>query len=148
MEMNPYCAPASHFDVPESTSLSLWNPVAAVWWSLLFTPVFGSVVQMKNWHALGEHEKAGQAMIWSVSMAAVLIVASIISALNPALSRIGNLTGLLVMVLWYVACAREQIDYVALKGAYSRRGWGMPILGALGGFFALGMLVLVWASDF
>lgn len=69
--MNPYCAPASECRRSDIATLSLWNPGATVVWSLIFSPVFGAILQMKNWHTLGEHAKAAKAKIWSMAMAAV-----------------------------------------------------------------------------
>jgi hypothetical protein len=37
---------------------ALWNPNAAANWSLLFSPMFGAWLHMKNWAALGEPERA------------------------------------------------------------------------------------------
>lgn len=42
----------------------LWNPNATTLWSLLFTPIFGSLLQNKNWEALGEQEKADNSKNW------------------------------------------------------------------------------------
>lgn len=146
MEMHPYCPPASSLETDTAGYAPLWNPQAAVWWSLFLSPVFGSILHMKNWHALGEHEKAGQAMVWSVAMAVVLIVSSLVSMQNAALGRLGNMTGLIVMVLWYIACAREQVAYVDARGAYPRRGWGAPVMAAIGAFFAFAVLVVLLFS--
>ena len=56
---------------------------------------------------------------------------------NVFLPRAGTLLrlgGIALLVTWYVAEARPQVRYVAghygLK--YPRKGWGMPILAALG----------------
>lgn len=143
MEMNPYCAPTSDLQTEPNVAdtPALWNPRATVWWSLFMSPVFGSVLQMKNWHALGEHDKAGQAMLWSVGMAVVLIVSSVVSMQSAALGRLGNMTGLIVTALWYIACAREQIAYVDARGAFPRRGWGTPVMAAIGVLMAFGVLV-------
>lgn len=143
METNPYCPPTSPVNVPEATPLALWNPKAAVVWSFFCTPVFGSILLMKNWRALGEHEKAGKAMIWSVAMAALVLMSSSMVALNPFGGGFGRMSGLIVFALWYIACAREQIAYVAAKGAYTRRGWGKPLLLMLAASFALAIFMIV-----
>ena len=41
----------------------LWNPEAAGGWSLIFNPVFGSILVLMNWQALGEREKIRSAQI-------------------------------------------------------------------------------------
>jgi len=37
---------------------AIWNPNAAANWSILFTPAFGSYLQMLNWRTLSEPAKA------------------------------------------------------------------------------------------
>lgn len=60
MSYNPYAAPQSDLDTQSKglENVALWNPNAAGLWSLLFTPIFGSIIHMKNWNALGQPEKA------------------------------------------------------------------------------------------
>lgn len=40
-------------ETPNNEKITLWNPNAAVNWSVLFTPIFGAWIQAKNWKALG-----------------------------------------------------------------------------------------------
>jgi len=66
---NPYAPPEAEVaDVAGPAFLeaapALWNPAAAASWSLIFSPIFGSWLQMKNWQALGESEKAAKARTW------------------------------------------------------------------------------------
>ena len=42
----------------------LYNPVWVLFGSLLFTPVFGGLLQAHNWEALGEHDKARGSRFW------------------------------------------------------------------------------------
>jgi hypothetical protein len=60
---NPYAPPrAAVADIDDGrASPPLWNPSAAANWSLLFSPAFGALVQMKHWEALGEPAKASAA---------------------------------------------------------------------------------------
>ena len=37
---------------------ALWNPDAAACWSMLFTPLFGTILVIRNWEALGEPKRA------------------------------------------------------------------------------------------
>jgi hypothetical protein len=57
---NPYAPPKAAVEdvVTFEPSPALWNPNAAASWSLLFTPIFGSLLHMKNWQAMGNREKA------------------------------------------------------------------------------------------
>ena len=59
-ESNPYSPPQSNtVSPPDSPAPSLWNPDVAGAWSLLFTPIFGSVLLLKNWRAIGREDKIG-----------------------------------------------------------------------------------------
>ena len=42
----------------------LYNPVWVLFGSLLFTPVFGGLLQAHNWEVLGEHDKARGSRFW------------------------------------------------------------------------------------
>ena len=46
--------------------IKLWNPNAAANWSLLFTPIFGSYLQFRNWQALGKKDEADNARNWFI----------------------------------------------------------------------------------
>ena len=61
MSIDPYAPPQTDLSAPAAeleNNPPLWNPNAAAMWSLLFSPVFGALVHMKNWQAMGEPEKA------------------------------------------------------------------------------------------
>ena len=59
-EVNPFEPPKAGLDVPLAAEAgpALWNPDAAGAWSLLLTPIFGSVLVRKNWQAIGDEAKA------------------------------------------------------------------------------------------
>ena len=59
---------------------AIWNPNAAVNWSLVFTPAFGAYLQMLNWRALGESDKAKSAENWFHAGVGVLFVYLLIGA--------------------------------------------------------------------
>ena len=48
----------------EPTGPSIWSPPAVVLWSFAFTPVLGACLQMLNWRALGEPDKAATSQVW------------------------------------------------------------------------------------
>src|SRR5436190_17925418 len=60
VQNNPYGPPAA--PVADVISLGepprLWNPNAAASWCLLFSPVFGAYLHMRNWQALGDERHA------------------------------------------------------------------------------------------
>lgn len=96
-----------------SESPSLWNPGAAASWSLLFTPVFGAYLHMRNWEELGEPEKAKSSKIWFYASIPFSIF----------------FLGLPCLLLWYFLSGKEQMAYVKEKYGdnYNKKPWGSPI---------------------
>lgn len=158
-DLNPYASPkAVVADVFEGQGAPpLWNPTAAGAWSLLFTPVFGAFLHMQNWKALGQPEKAAASKTWMLGSIAFL-VAIMVSALfippSKIIDRLSNLSGLVLLIVWYYTIGKSQQTYVAERfgKTYPRRGWAIPLLSAVGisiayiGFFALVAILLVSAG--
>jgi uncharacterized membrane-anchored protein len=148
---NPYAPPKSQVaDIhSQDEAPPLWNPNAAANWSLLFSPVFGALVQMKNWQALGEDERAATSKMWAIGSAitiGIFTLLSIVSAVLTSSPDIGRSVGLILLVVWYFANGRAQSKYVKEQFGtdYPRRGWGKPLLVAVGvllGFLAAAMIV-------
>ncbi|AKS43394.1 hypothetical protein [Wenzhouxiangella marina] len=135
MSQNPYAPPKSDLQPPVEDAPAIWNPNAAGLWSLLFTPIFGASLVMKNWKAMGQPDRAGAAMIWVI----VSIVMIIPSIFIPFL-------GLVYLIVWYFSNQRPQAVYVRERWGqgYPRRSWALPLILAVavlfGGFFLLGFL--------
>ncbi|MFZ5638155.1 MAG: hypothetical protein ACOY82_16375 [Pseudomonadota bacterium] len=137
---NPYAPPeAAVSDIAGSGEPlpTLWNPGAATAWSLLFSPVFGAILQMKNWQALGEPTKAAGSRRWAIGCAIYTVLIGTSAMFLPesrAIDRAINLSGVVVLLIWYYANGREQIGHVKARfgRTYPRRGWAVPILIALG----------------
>ena len=115
----------------------LWNPGAAASWSLLFSPVFGAFLHMKNWQALGESGKAAAAKKWIVVYIVTIVGLAVVSAFLPysrTIPGILRLTGFCLLLGWYFASGKPQIDFVKSRYGkeYPRREWGQPILIAIG----------------
>lgn len=144
---NPYAPPTAHVaDVAHrEPAPRIWNPNAAANWSLLFSPVFGAILHMKNWDALGEPAKAAGAKAWAIAALVLLLAVAGVSAMLPdskALDAASRGIGLILLLLWYFSSGRAQARYVKEKfgAAYPRKGWTRPLLIAFGltaGFFAL-----------
>lgn len=155
-DLNPYASPKSAVaDVVEGEAAPpLWNPTAAGAWSLLFTPIFGAVLHMQNWKALGQPEKATASKRWILGCI-TFFVAIMVSALflppSKNIDRLTNLSGFVLLIGWYYSIGKSQQTYVAQRfgKTYPRRGWAIPLVSALGiaivyiGFFALVAIVLV-----
>jgi hypothetical protein len=144
---NPYAPPKSAVAdvVSAEVSPALWNPNAAASWSLLFSPVFGAFLHMRNWEALGEAEKAAQSKGWMIGSIAFILLVSVGPILLPQvaiLETLGNASGIALLVAWYYAIGKSQNTFVVERfgKTYPRRGWTKPLLaafGAIAAFFAL-----------
>ena len=143
MPDNPYAPPRAVVEnAPLGTTAAppLWNPNAAANWCLLFSPVFGTWLHMKNWTALKEAERANAARTWLIA-SILLVSAMILLSLRPHGFQLPRFVNFILLIAWYFAAARGQARYVKERFGddYPRRGWGTPLL------LAVGALVLVIA---
>jgi len=156
MSHNLYAPPLASLDgAPDApVAPALWNPSAAARWSLLFTPVFGAFLHMRNWQALGSETEARQSRNWIIFNVAFLLVVAVLpdSRAVDVVSRVG---GLALLVAWYAGLGREQTRLVAQRygGSYPRRGWTRPLLCALCIMIAwiavlIGLAVALGQTDF
>ncbi|MEM9347986.1 MAG: hypothetical protein AAGB26_15365 [Planctomycetota bacterium] len=117
---------------PREDLPQLWHPNAAANWSILFTPVFGAVLHMQNWRALGEPERAKTNKVWAVITAvyAAVVIISIFGPQHPAIDRVFQAGWLGLLFGWYFSQGRPQARYVKqqLGNEYRRRGWTTPLL--------------------
>lgn len=128
---------------------AIWNPNAAVNWSLVFTPAFGAYLQMLNWRALGETRKAALSQNWfyaSLGMFAVYILVGIFIRDSKAAEGSAHALGFLFLLVWYFSTGRAQGKYVKQKFGkiYAKKPWGKALLvgvGALIGYFVAAMVV-------
>jgi hypothetical protein len=133
---NPYAPPqADVLDLPQHEAAPpLWNPNAAASWSLLFSPIFGAWLHMKNWQAMGETEKAATSKTWLVTITVFLILLVLISVVLPeskgvdALARFG---GFGLLVAWYYQIGKSQNAFVLAR--YGHRAAGLDRLLPRGG---------------
>jgi len=131
---NPYAPPSARVADGVNTDAppALWNPNAAANWCLIFTPAFGAFLNMLNWDALGEPERAAWSKRWFIVSLVMLGLYLVLSMLTLAARAEGmvRLIALIYLFVWYFAPARAQITYVRNEyGAeYPRRGWGRPLL--------------------
>ena len=137
MDPERYAAPTARVeDVPaHDASPPLWNPDAAASWSLLFTPIFGAWLHMKNWQALGEAKKARAAKAWASLALVILVPMSLIATWTPWL----RYAAVALLLAWYFISARGQARWVAERygKAYVRKGWIKPLVAG-----AIALLVL------
>lgn len=151
-EHNPYAPPVAEVADITTTEAApaLWNPGAASSWSLLFSPIFGAYLHMRNWQALGQPEKAAQSKNWVIGLVAVftvVVLAPLIIKGVAILDVLGRFGGFAMLITWYYSIGKSQQTYVfgRFGKAYPRRGWGVPLLAALGLFAAFIAVVVVLA---
>jgi len=124
-EANPFEPPKAKLEGahqaadPDGPPPALWNPDAAGAWSLLLTPIFGSILLRKNWEAIGDPAKVRAATIWLAASIGIVI----------ALWLYFPLGGLLYIYVWHLAWQRKQTDYVSDRWGtdYPRKGWLLPV---------------------
>ncbi len=140
MSDNPFAPPTAPLrDVAESPEAAppLWNPNAAAGWSLLFSPAFGAFLQMRNWQRLGHPDRAQTSLFWFIGMLLVPLALGVADLVQPdsrTLDRLTRPLGIVLLLAWYFGHGLQQVNYVKtrFRGDYPRRGWGVPILVALG----------------
>lgn len=135
METNPYAAPNAplvHEETVPVANPALWNPNAAGLWSLLLSPVFGSILLMKNWQAMGDERQVRSSLTWLLASLVILLVQIYVPFL-----------ALFYIIVWYLNFQRKQTDYVQAHWgtSYPRKGWGLPLLLGVLSLFAFGGLL-------
>jgi len=122
-------------DQVQGVAPALWNPEAAGGWSLFFTPIFGSILVLRNWQALGVKEKIRGAQLWLIASIIMVVVQFLVS--TPFLFA--------YLVIWYFASAKSQAKYVRENWGkeYPRKSWLWPLLIGLGTVFAIFVFIFV-----
>ncbi|HEX8614765.1 MAG TPA: hypothetical protein VF800_26075 [Telluria sp.] len=113
-------------------SAPLWNPDAAACWSLLFTPLFGTYLLIRNWEALGEPKRAERTCWWFAASLIVLILNFYLSLLREEASPMQT-SHVVLLLVWYIAAASPQERYVRERFGtdYARRSWALALPCAL-----------------
>jgi len=128
---------------PQATTLALWSPDAAAFWSLWLTPIFGTTLHYLNSRTL--QFKTGAALAWWLAG-----IAFTVAALWATLSVHWNVAGVMVAssmsssftLVWYVFAGRTQSKHVvsSFGAQYVRRPLLGLWLGTAGALLALGLL--------
>lgn len=146
---NPYAPPtAAVADIGTATATPrppLWNPGAAASWSLLFSPVFGAIVHMKNWQAMGEPEKAATSKTWAIATVALFSISVVLSVALPdskAVDLLSRLGGLVLLIAWYYAIGKSQSPAILARYGdnYTRKGWAKPLGLAVAALLSFGVV--------
>lgn len=152
-EQNPYAPPQAQVaDVDElmtgENAPALWNPNAAASWSLLFTPIFGAYLHMRNWQALGQPEKAARSKNWVTGSIVFILLLAIVPLFLPdskGVDALGRACGFALLISWYYTIGKSQQVFVLGKfgKTYPRRGWSKPLLAAVGAVIAFFAIVFL-----
>lgn len=110
-------------------SVSLWNPNAAINWSLFFSPVLGTYLHYQNWLSLGDTEQASKAKMWFIFAIVWTLGMPFIITLNSGGSGPAFWFGVVFLLAWYFGQAKKQVSYVKTQfgTSYERRGWILPM---------------------
>lgn len=148
---NPYAPPqAAVADIPAGEARpALWNPNAAASWSLLFSPIFGSWLHMRNWQAMGDDAKAATSRRWVLGSTIFFIALVLLTALLPesqVVDGLSRLAGFALLLAWYYSIGKSQNALVLARYGkdYPRKGWAKPLGAAVVlfiGFIALAGLL-------
>jgi len=128
----------------ETVPPRLWNPNAAALWSLLLTPAFGAYLHAPNWRTLGdsEHAKANKLCVWLTFVFMAVIVGTLFIPESKVIDKGMRVVGIGLMTGWYFGLGRAQAQHIkeVLGNHYVRKGWGLPLLiavGAIGAYAAV-----------
>ena len=118
------------------SACAIWNPAAAAFWSLLFTPAFGAFIHMLNWHALGQPAQAASAKKWFYASLELLMLQIVTRSLNARFGTepwLVHPVSLLFFPIWYVCAARAQTRLVRSRfgAGYVRKSWNTVLMGAV-----------------
>jgi hypothetical protein len=111
---------------------ALWNPDAAACWSLLFTPLFGTYLVIRNWEALDQPKRALQACWWFAASLVTLILNFYACLLRQDAIPLQS-AYLVLLLVWYIGVASPQERYVRERCGtdYARRSWAIALPCAL-----------------
>ena len=124
---------------------AIWNPNATVNWSLIFTPAFGSYLQMLNWKALGQFDKAESSKNWFNASLAILPIILLMGAFMSD-SKAAEGLAFLYLLVWYFSVGRSQGKFVKEKfgSNYPKKPWGKVLftgIAAIIGYFAFAVVM-------
>ena len=120
----------------QAVAPALWNPTIVSALSAIFSPVFGSILVLLNWQALGIKEKIRSALLWlTISIIMLVVIFYDYWPLPSPLFQV--FLYLTYLIVWYFYLVKPQANYINehWKQAYTRRGgfWQLLIPMVLGG---------------
>ena len=113
----------------------LYNPNSAGLLSIFLTPIFGSWCVWKNYETLGDDTRARRSLIWTFSLAVIILVCFFIPSRLGQIVKWGNFA---LLLIWYFAEQKPQNDMLKMRAkalgipkAYESESWLVPVLIAI-----------------
>ena len=124
---------------------ALWNPKAAAYWSLLFSPAFGAFLHARNADAMGRVDEAKANRMWFYVLIAYLGLA-FVTIFIPIPQGLFTLASIGLLFGWYLSLGKKQVTYVkeTWRDGYERKPWKEPLLIAFG--FLIGTFIVSAAA--
>jgi hypothetical protein len=120
---------------PTGRPPALWNPKAAAYWSLLFSPAFGAFLHARNADAMGRVDEAKANRRWFYVLIAYLGFTFVsIFVFIPIPQGLLELVPTGLLFGWYLSLGKKQVAYFkeAWQDGYKRKPWKEPLLIASG----------------
>src|ERR1035437_2322860 len=119
---------------PSASTPILWNPMAAAYWSLIFSPAFGSFLHAKNAESLGRTKEAKTNMVWFYLSLAYLGFASVSGFIFPTIPNSAFRFPALIFYCCWFYVGEKQVKYVKAtwQKNYQRKSWAAPLSIACG----------------
>lgn len=143
--------PGGSAQPPPVSDIRLWNPMAAILWSLLFTPAFGAFLHAQNWRALGDKPKATANLGYAWGIIAITLILLLVSFLFPDLpAGATNGVGFALLGGWIFSSGRKQVQHVKahFPNGYAKRPIWKALVIAAALFAVYIVLVVVLALIF
>ena len=112
----------------------LWNPMAAAYWSLLFSPAFGAFLHAKNAESLGRAKEAKTNMVWFYISLVYLGFTFASGFIFPTIpDSVFRFPALIFYCCWFYV-GEKQVKYVKAtwRKDYHKKSWAVPLSVAFG----------------
>lgn len=121
----------------------LYNPKWVCAASLLFTPIFGGLLQAKNWEQLGERDEARISRFWvrsSIWLVIVYLIMQVIFRHEPVMAWAGPWFLVVLWAAWMITHGRKQIRHVNALSAWEALPFGKTMTIGILGWVLYGMV--------
>ena len=125
----------------------LYNPIPALLWSFLFSPIFGACIIYSNWKTLQNSQAAKRSLYWLLGLCClyfspIILIFSCAEAFEPLGWRIQ----VPALVAWFFFECRPQLKEIKNIPDFVRKKWRKPLLSAVSIWLGLAVLVRGFAA--